>query len=160
MKHIRYEKLETQPYLKSHLFSNEENHLLFALRSRTARIFRANFSNLYGGKVECPLQCWDQALYEPAIEDSQEHILFCKKLRVDSSLISCGKVVYSDLFADVYKQKEAVTLYTLLMEEREKQINERDSNPPGDNLDLSTGRHWCCSDALFTGQTTCNNNRE
>ena len=155
VKGIKYEKLETQPYLKSHLFSNEENHLLFALRSRTARTFRANFSNLYGGKVECPLLCWDQEQYEPALEDSQEHILYCKKLTVDSSSISCGKVLYGDLFADVSRQKEAVTLYTTLIEEREKQIKEKDSDPPGDNLDPSTGRPWCCSNSLFTGQTTC-----
>ena len=35
---IVYEKLETQPYLKSHLFSNEENQVLFALRSRAELI--------------------------------------------------------------------------------------------------------------------------
>ena len=75
---IIYDKLETQPYLKSHIFSNEGTELLFALRTRTARTFKGNFSHLYGGKTECPFQCWDPALYEPALEDSQEHILVCK----------------------------------------------------------------------------------
>ena len=51
-------------------------------------------------------------------EDSQEHILYYKKLTVDSSLISCRKVTYGDLFADANRQKEAVILYATLIEER------------------------------------------
>ena len=74
---------------------------------------------------------------------------------MDSTTISNGKVTYDDLFADVYRQNEAVALYTLLIEEREKLIKERDSNPPGDNLDPSTGGRCCCSDTLFTGEPTC-----
>ena len=56
VKDIIYTNLETQPYLRSPLFSNPETKLLFALRSRTAD-FKANFSNLNGGQVECPLHC-------------------------------------------------------------------------------------------------------
>ena len=96
-------------------------------------------------------------MYEPALEDSQEHILVCKKMTVDSTQLSSGKVIYDDLFADVYRQKEGVALYTVLIEKRENLIKERDSNPPGDNLDPSTGGRCCCSDALFTGEPpTCN----
>ena len=84
VKDIKYDKLETQPYLKSYLFSNEETSLLFALRTKTARMFKGNFSNLFGGKVECPLKCWDLAMHEPAPQDSQEHILVCKKVEVDN----------------------------------------------------------------------------
>ena len=94
-------------------------------------------------------------MYEPALEDSQEHILVCKKMTVDSTQLSSGKVTHDDLIADMYRQKEGVALYTLLIEKRENLIKESDSNPPGDNLDPSTGRPWCCSNSLFTGQTTC-----
>ena len=80
----------------------------------------------------------------------------CKKMTVDSTQLSSGKVIYDDLFADVYRQKEGVALYTVLIEKRENLIKERDPNPRGDNMDPSTGGCCCCSDALFTGEPpTC-----
>ena len=60
VKDIKYSKLETQKYLTSQLFTNKETSLLFGLRTKTARTFKANFSNLYGGKISWPLNCWNK----------------------------------------------------------------------------------------------------
>ena len=120
------------------MFTNVEASLLFGLRTRTARKFKGNFPNLRLNCVHCPLKCW--TANETPVIDSQEHILECKKLcdfRVKE--IATEKVVYSDLFSDVKKQKEAVTLFKLLLEEREKLC------PPGANLDPSTVLDLCCS---------------
>ena len=43
VKDIKYEELKTQDYLKSPLFSNNDTSLLYALRSRSADIFKVNF---------------------------------------------------------------------------------------------------------------------
>ena len=120
VKNIVYENLETQPYLKSPIFSNEETSLLFALRTRTAMTFRGNFSHLYGGKVECPLKCENQSLHEPAFKDSQEHLLWCERVKLQNPIIAQGKAEYSDIFAHVNRQKEVITMYLMLIEEREK----------------------------------------
>ena len=61
MKHINYEKLMTQTYLTSPLFSNSETKLLFALRTRTVEEIRANFGIMNGGNQNCPINCWSQA---------------------------------------------------------------------------------------------------
>ena len=152
---VEYEKLEQQPYLRSSMFTNEETSLLFALFTRTARTFRGNFSNLYGGRVECPLKCWSLALHEPPPKDTQEHILGCKMIQLEDTAIASEKIVYADLFADMLRQKEAITLYTRLIEEREKILSSEEPNPPGDNLDPSNGRSCCYSSALFTSQFAC-----
>ena len=123
------------------MFTNVEASLLFGLRTRTAKQFKGNFPNLRLNCVHCPLKCW--TANETPVIDSQEHILECKKLcdfRVKE--IATEKVVYSDLFSDVKKQKEAVTLFKSLLEEREKLC------PPGANLDLSTVLDLCCSSNL------------
>ena len=155
VKDIVYDKLEPQPYLRSPLFTNEENSLLFALRTRTARTFRGNFSNLYGGRVECPLKCWSLAMHEPPPKDSQEHILGCNMIQLEDTSIANDKIEYGDLFADVLRQKEAVTLYTMLIEERERILSSEEPNPPGDNLDPSNGRSCCYISTLFTSQLAC-----
>ena len=94
-------------------------------------------------------------MHEPPPKDTQEHILGCKMIRIDDSSIASKKIEYTDLFADVLRQKEAVTLYTSLIEEREKMLHNMEPNPPGDNLDPSNGRSCCCSTTLFTGQLAC-----
>ena len=67
VKEFPYEKLETQSYLISPLFSNNSVNLLFPLRSRTVDC-KLNFKNRYKEMdVLCPL-CVDS-------EDSQQHML-------------------------------------------------------------------------------------
>ena len=46
VKNLDYDKLDTQDYIKSELFSNEHVELLFALRSKMVNV-KANFSSKY-----------------------------------------------------------------------------------------------------------------
>ena len=155
VKDIKYSKLETQKYLTSQLFTNKETSLLFGLRTKTARTFKANFSHFYGGKIACPLNCWNKNYSEPAPPDSQEHLLVCKNIKLSSNNISRSKAEYDHLFGDVSKQKVIICLFTELLEARQKIINEAE-DPPGDKLDPSTSCSKCCKNTKFTHSITCN----
>ena len=155
VKDIKYSKLETQKYLTSQLFTNKETSLLFGLRTKTARTFKANFSNLYGGKIACPLNCWNTKYNELAPPDNQEHLLLCENIKLSSNNISRSKTEYSNLFGDIIKQKEIITLFTELLEERHKSLNEAE-DPPGDNLEPSTSSSKCCKSTKFTHSIICN----
>ena len=154
VKHIEYNKLETQKYLRSPLFTNIETSLLYGLRTKTNRTFRANFSNLYSGKIECPLKCWDQNYNEPAPADTQEHLLFCKKLEITATTIARSKIEYNYLFSDTNKQREVLTLFNSLIDYKEKLLNEQEG-PPGDKLDLSSCDNNCCNSTIFTHCNVC-----
>ena len=96
--HISFEELKIQPYLKSPLFSNMETSLLFALRSRTEETFKANFRNMYGNVVPCPLECKNKD--DEKDDDTQKHMLECIKIRAEylTDDIAMGDVKYDDLF--------------------------------------------------------------
>ena len=64
-------------------------------------------------------------------------------IQLDDTFIASEKIEYADLFADVLRQKEAVALYTRLIEEREKILSREEPNPPRDNLD-PTNSSSCC----------------
>ena len=149
VKHISYEELKIQPYLKSPLFSNMEPSLLFDLRSRTDETFKANFRNMYGNVVPCPLACRNKD--EEEDDDTQKHMLECSKLRAEhlAEDAAIGDVNYDDIFSNTSKQKEALVLFTRLIEIRTKILKSTD-NPPGDILDPRMGNRLCCSDTLFT----------
>ena len=149
VKNIKYERLETQQYLTSHMFKNHETSLLYALRTRTSRLFRANFRFLYNGNIECPLNCWDVNFNEPAPPDTQEHLLWCNKINLSTNIIARNKSEYEDIFRDMYKQKEIISLYTKLIDLREN-LMKKESNPPGDKLDPSSSTRVCCDSILFT----------
>ena len=155
VKNIEYKKLETQKYLRSPLFTNMETSLLFWLRTKTARTFRANFSNLYGGKIECPLKCWDVDKNEPAPADTQEHLIFCKKLRIITNNIASHKIEYNYLFSDTNKQREVLTLYNSMIEYREQCILKEQEDPPGDKPDPSSCNNNCCNSTVFTHCDVC-----
>ena len=73
--HISYDKLETQGYMTSPLFTNIEVNMLHALRSRCADV-KANFKQKYlHTHLRCPL-CDDQNG-----QDDQQHIILCKTLK-------------------------------------------------------------------------------
>ena len=114
-------------------------------------MFKCNFRNLYGGQVDCPLQCWDAGDQHP--EDSQQHLLACKKIIIKSSGVASGKVEYQDLFSDIRRQKEAITLFTELIEDKET----KQEIPPGDKLDPSVGLNQCCRNTFFTDIVSCIN---
>ena len=79
----------------------------------------------------------------------------CKKLIISNTITACDKVEYSDIFKEPHRQKEIVALYKILIEEREKILKAKSSDPPGENLDPSTGCNLCCSDTRFTSHITC-----
>ena len=69
---IQYNKLETQSYLTSPIFYDEEVELLHALRSRYTNV-KANFSYKFTNDMRCPLCLTDR--------DDQQHILSCSVLK-------------------------------------------------------------------------------
>ena len=124
--------MKIQEYLKSPTFTDEETSPLFALRSRTNESFKANFRNLYNNVVPCPLDCWEN---EETVEDTQPHLLECKKLRtlLATNEIANGDVNYDDIFKTAAKQKEAIVLMKRLLQAKEQAVK---SKPPGDNLEI------------------------
>ena len=144
--HINYDELSTQKYLTSPLFSNSETEMLFALRTRTVKEFKANFPNMNIGNMNCPLNCWKEG--EQPSGDTQQHILHCPQLKVETSDLARGQVEYNHIFSDVHKQKEATVLFEKLLEAREQNLNKPD--PPGFILDPSTSSCSCCGDLVFT----------
>ena len=104
-----YKTFETQRYLTNHTLNNHEISLLFSLRSRTARAFKANFP--YHAEQLCPLGCPDI--------DSQEHILLCEKVYPVETRTS--SIEYNDIFSDdLAKQADAAHLFATLLERREE----------------------------------------
>ena len=114
VKDIVYEHLETQAYLTSPLFSNENVNLLFSLRSRSVDC-KINFKNRYKDTdVLCPL-CEDS-------EDSQQHMLKCEEIRkkLKSNAVTQNKIEYNDLFKDCIKQKYCTEMFKEILEIRKK----------------------------------------
>ena len=123
VKDIKYETYDAQPYIHSSLFSNDEICLLAALRSHTVRGIRQNFKNLYKPNLSCPLKC--QPAGTPQIEDSQEHLLSCSKLKlVHNNVLANSRVVHDDIYSAVDKQKAAVCVFTELIDQRNKLMEE------------------------------------
>ena len=67
---ISYNRLEIQKYLNTHMLNNHEVLLLFSLRSRNAKQFKANFP--CNEDQICPMEGCDEI-------DTQEHCLKCPK---------------------------------------------------------------------------------
>ena len=76
VKHIHFESLKIQPYLRSNILHAKEKETLTALRSKCVRNVRINFTKMFKNRLECPLQCENE---NPKL-DSQEHLLLCTKL--------------------------------------------------------------------------------
>ena len=102
--------------------------------------------------MECPLKCQNQIMHEPPLKDSQEHLLCCERVKIQHQIIAQEKVEYSDIFAGVKRQKEVITLYLILIEERET-LMKSENNQPGGNLDPSNGSSCCCNSTIFTNPT-------
>ena len=90
MKDIHYDTLETQQYMKSQLFTNEEVNLLFAIRSRMIDC-KSNFKSKYN-KDDLTCRICHKA------EENQFHILHCKVLNdvLKSNDIILEQVKYDD----------------------------------------------------------------
>ena len=114
---IHYPKLETQQYMTSEMFSNEEVNLLHALRARYINV-KANFSSRFLNNMLCPL-CKTE-------RDDQPHILDCPvlKRKFKSTETLTDKNQYQDIFADLKKQKGITHLYAQLMRIRKSLVGE------------------------------------
>ena len=103
---ICYNDLKTQEYLKTHMLNNHEVFLLFSLRSRNAKQFKANFP--YNIDQICPMQ----GCYEV---DTQERCLVCEK-----NILTSNTIKYEGIFSDTIEKQVAVTkLFASLLERRE-----------------------------------------
>ena len=78
VKDIKYSELKPQEYLLSNLFTNKDTELLFNLRTKTNKNFKANFPSLHQRGLSCPLLCWTDQ--EIAPHDTQENLLECQTL--------------------------------------------------------------------------------
>ena len=128
MKEIEYDKLETQQYMRSPLFTNDEVNLLFAIRSRFIDC-KMNFKNKYDkNNLNCSV-CEEE-------EETQEHLLNCKILNEKLKIIenSQENVQYEDIFADHKKQKVVTSKFEKLLNIRRLLLENNQpnlSNPSG-----------------------------
>ena len=103
--------------------------LLFSLRSLMVMV-RCNYRHKYSS-----LTC--QVCEDPANLDSQVHILECKELLKDETLLVKNKISYIDLFSnDVQKQAEITKCFEYLL--RKKRTVEKTKCHRSDPSDLDS----------------------
>lgn len=120
---IKYLKLETQEYMTSPIFTNDDVNFLHATRSRSLDC-KINFRNKYiNDDLLCRI-CKTE-------EEDQPHILLCKVLqsKLKSEQLARGQVTYSDAFSNHFKQKEFITLFRKMWTIREKLLEEQQCDP-------------------------------
>ena len=92
-------------YLKTDTLSTKQKQMLFKMRSRMCPN-KTNFSNKYGGKLECSL-CQDKNSKE-----SEIHLLSCPFLVHHPKLAEELKTVkYEDIYKDLPRQIAAAKLW-------------------------------------------------
>ena len=129
IKHIQYDLLKMQPYLRSDKLQAEERQTITALQSKCVRSVKANFSTMHKKRLNCPLNCNQE---NPCI-DTQEHVLLCNKLKVSNP----SKLVVGGVFGSLVEQEEIGILFAKFLRQRTRQCDEL-NNLPGDILDQST----------------------
>ena len=103
-------RLNKEQYFEDQRFSRSEVELLFALRTKTVRGIKANFTSQYGNNnIACDL-C-DVAVC------CQEHLLSCVKLKTHVDIP--GDACYSDLYRNTDRQLEIVRIFKKLLRTRE-----------------------------------------
>ena len=106
------------------MLNNHEASLLFSLRSKSTREFKAKFP--YNPDQMCVMGC--------AELDTPEHCLKCEKLSHDETQDT--DIVYNDIFSETLSKQAAVTkLFTTLLERRE----DASSSPTGLSQSLMEG---------------------
>ena len=133
VKHIKYDKLKLQAYLKSPIITQKQRNILTLLRSQCLRGIKMNFTKMYRNSLYCPLNC-----NENPIEDSQEHILKCLKLSEGSNLPE------SDIFSEeIASQGEIAQVFLKLMKKRETLLEPPDSDTslPGASILDPSSQH-------------------
>ena len=103
---IKYIQLETQKYMLSPIFINEEVNQLYALRSRTTNC-KMNFKNRHNqDNLLCDL-CFTE-------NQDQKHLLKCKVIerKLKSQQVTKNVMEYENIYSsDVNKQKEITSLF-------------------------------------------------
>jgi hypothetical protein len=123
VKDICYEKFAMQEYMKTHMLTNQEVSLLFALRSRSVKGIKANMSSAFRNDMSCKL-C-------KRSEDNQEHCLECPEIPSNKEV----NVKYDDIFSqDITEQVAATKAFATVLEERTRLL-EAAAQPPVDLLD-------------------------
>ena len=142
VREIIYNKLETQRYMTSPLFSNAEVSLLFSLRSKYLDC-KMNFKNRYNNDDLLCNFCKEE-------QDDQQHILQCKTLnsKLSSEEIAPGLVKYEDIYGDHLKQKVIVTIFSKLLDIRktmaeDSQQNTSDPSISAEMLEISYNLQPC-----------------
>ena len=121
VKHIKYEKFETQEYLKSPKYIFKEASTLLALRSRTVNNIKANTRLFSQNDLLCPLCLKD--------EDTQEHCLNCPKLIRKNE----NHLEYNDIFSSNESvQHEIANQFVNILERRQLL---QDGRPGTETLD-------------------------
>ena len=121
VKNIRYKALETQGYIKSHLFTDKDVSLLFALRSECLKECKANFKSQFQNENEilCKL-CTEMK------PDNQQHMVECKELisKIKSQELVNEKIEYEDIYKDTQKQKNITMMFSQLLKIRQNKKGE------------------------------------
>ena len=103
VKHIKFENLEMQKYLKSKFLSNYEAKFAFNARCRMLDV-KCNFSQSHK-ELFCPV------CKKAENEDTQSHLLVCQSLEEQNTLVS-GELKYEHLFSK--KTEKQVTMVKIL----------------------------------------------
>ena len=116
MYRLKYKQIKTMKYLISPIFTQDESSLLMRLRTRCVNGIRNDFGGMFSDK-DCPVNRNCRNI------DNLEHVLLCQTLQdgLRTQIISRHKVIFEDIYSeDILKQKEATTLFQLLLEVRER----------------------------------------
>ena len=104
--------------------------------------------------TNCPLKCWEPD--SSPLKDTQEHILSCSQLKLDTNALANSKISYSDIYSDVSKQKAVVSLFNQLLDRREEILEQEEStNPPVANWTLALNSAVPAQFCTFVNNT-CN----
>ena len=105
---IKYPTYEMQGYLKTHMMNNQEVSLLFGLRSKTVKDFKANFP--FHSDKKC-LVCGKE-------DDTQDHFNKCEiTYPLDTRDFD---IMNSEIYSDDISKPAAVTkLFSTLLQRRE-----------------------------------------
>ena len=82
VKHIQYDSLKMQQYLRSDKIQAEERPTITALRSKCVRSIKTDFGTMFRKRINCPLPC---NIKNPYI-NTQDNVLICKKLKISKPL--------------------------------------------------------------------------
>ena len=149
VKDVQFSKLETQKYMLSPVFSNEEVNTLYSLRSRSIEC-KANFRNKYEeGDVLCPL-CKIHI-------DDQRNMLQCPEIlkKLKTNEVAKDAIKYEDIFESDKKQKEITSLFIKVIKIRKNIIEEdlSQAQDPSTCTDvLKTSDPLPCIDNLSFGK--------